>query len=240
MSSLFNYELDENNIRSTLLNAEPSQFNEADWNEFENHYRKHLSKPSGISSLKLPEIHLNINRNVILPVFFILALVGVSAIMLSFIDFKSDKEQVEKKLDPNPANYQPKTENAVQVNASKAIPEKPKVMPPAIQPAVVTKSLEEVGVIQNEVLVSNNDPASSITKTVSESDVRTNDTENKPAITPMIVNSATTVQTVPQRLRRKRPEKTAPEQIETIKAPALIKTESETTDNEPDLEIKLD
>src|SRR4051812_19284215 len=105
MSSLFSYELDEQQIRITLQDSGAVKYSESSWDEFEANFIQHHSQQNH-SKFKLPEFHLNINRNVVLPVVFIAALVGVSAIMLSFVDFKTNSPaQVEKQLIPDPDNF---------------------------------------------------------------------------------------------------------------------------------------
>lgn len=248
MSSLFNYELDENNIRSTLLKSEPLQFNPADWSDFEINHYKHQAKITSSQFIKLPEIHLNINRNVILPAFFILALVGVSAILLSFIDFKSDKEQVEKKLDPNADNYKPTTQQVVSSKPATVVKKNEPKPQPVLNAAVqntVTNQVTAPATLQSNVLITNNDPAGIKAPDIaSNNSINTDTGTNASKVSnPIVIQPAGTVinnQVVPQKIRRKRAEKVAPEQIETIKAPALLKTESESTEPEPDLEIKID
>jgi len=232
MSSLFNYELDEKNIRSSLLNAKHTEFSEAAWRDFEENYCKEVcNKNSALSFIKLPEINLNINRNIVLPIFFILALVGVSAILLSFIDFKPDQEQVEKKLDPNPNNFKatiaPEKKETKQEVVSK--PE-PKTI------AVKKDSIVSTPANLNTPIVTSVPPAS---LAVSDANAaRVMPSTNNPIIKP--ASDSLTAQTTVPRIRRKKKEKVPAEQIETIKAPDLMKVETETTEAEPELEIKLD
>ena len=87
MSSLFNYELDEKQIRLTLHDAE-LEYNNADWQDFDSNYSETVSKTHKNPLLNLPKINLNINRNVLVPLFFIIGLGGVSAIMFKFINIK--------------------------------------------------------------------------------------------------------------------------------------------------------
>jgi hypothetical protein len=234
MSSLFNYELDEKNIRTTLQNARHSAFSEASWNEFEENFANKLAKPSPASFIKLPDIHLNINRNVILPVAFILALVGLSAIILSFIDFKPDAEQqVERKLEPNANNFISKTPvNTPVVEAKTTEPAKPKTAEVIVKKdSIANTPGPETGVVANSVSTNthtvNLNPASTTIQSVAKT--------NEPVIQ-AVVNP--TVQNVYYKQRRKKIEKVPETQMETIKAPALIKEETETT--EPELEIKID
>jgi len=234
MSSLFNYELDEKNIRSSLLNAKHAEFSEAAWRDFEENYCKEVcNKNSALSFIKLPEINLNINRNIVLPIFFILALVGVSAILLSFIDFKPDQEQVEKKLDPNPNNFKatiaPEKKEKKQEVVSK--PE-----PKAI--AVKKDSIVSKPVNLNTPVVASVPPASLAVSGSNANTARVMPSTANPIIKP--VSDSLTAQTTVPRIRRKKKEKVPAEQIETIKAPDLMKVETETTEAEPELEIKLD
>lgn len=232
MSSLFNYELDEKNIRSTLQKARYAEFSEAAWRDFEENYCKEIcNKNSTLSFVKLPEFNLNINRNIILPVFFILALVGVSALLLSFIDFKPEQEQVEKKLDPNPNNYKA-TIAPVKKESKKEAVSKP-------EPIAVKKDI----IITQSV---NSNPTTLVQQPVTHAAIST-PTANTARMIPTNTNpvlkpasDSLTVQTTVPRVRRKKKEKVPAEQIETIKAPDLMKVETETTETEPELEIKLD
>ncbi|MBL7894579.1 MAG: hypothetical protein JNK50_04730 [Bacteroidia bacterium] len=234
MSSLFNYELDEKNIRSSLLNARHNEFSEAAWRDFEENYCKEVcNKNSTLSFIKLPEINLNINRNIVLPIFFILALVGVSAILLSFIDFKPDQEQVEKKLDPNPNNFKA-TIAPEKMETKQEVVSKPE--PKAI--AVKKDSIVSAPVIQNPQVV-----ISTPVATMATGGSNINSARIMPATTNAIIkptSDSLTAQTTVPRIRRKKKEKVPAEQIETIKAPDLMKVETETTEAEPELEIKLD
>lgn len=238
MSSLFNYELDEKNIRSTLQNAGHSEFTESLWSDFETNYCKSVCKQSNVSFIKLPEINLNINRNVILPAFFILALVGISAILLSFIDFKSDKEQqVERKLEPNANNYKkPVTTNAKQTveKKSEVEPIKKEIAKPVDVPqsntstTSVTPQIAKSAISQQNTTTAVNNSVNTISTTL---------VQTEPA---SIAAVTATIATTQPKFRRRKTEKVPAEQIETIKAPALIKTEAESAEPEPDLEIKID
>src|SRR4051812_529634 len=105
MNSLFNYELDERQIRLTLHDAE-LEYSEASWQEFDSCYPEHLTSNNAISQFNLPKISLNINRNILVPLFFIIGLGGISAIMFRFIDFKTNKPaEVEKALIPDANNF---------------------------------------------------------------------------------------------------------------------------------------
>lgn len=233
MSSLFNYELDEKNIRSSLLNARHTEFSEAAWRDFEENYCKEVcNKSTSFSFIKLPEINLNINRNVILPIFFILALVGVSAILLSFIDFKPEQEQVEKKLDPNPENFKATIAPEKKESKEKDIPKQ----------ETKTMAVKKDSVISQPVISTPPIIASTPTSTMVAAGSNVNLARVMPINTNPVVKSnsdSLTAQTTTPRIRRKKKEKVPAEQIETIKAPDLMKVETETTEPEPELEIKL-
>lgn len=239
MSSLFNYELDEKNIRSTLQEVRLSVYSDSAWTDFEENYAKPLHKPSAASFIKFPDIQLNINRNVVLPLFFILALVGVSAIMLSFIDFKSaDGTKAEKKLEPNANNYKATT-------ASPVISPPKKVVDETRKPIVKTELVKSEVKPQPSTLSS---PVTTVVATINASTLAISNSQaavTKPAEiisnsqkAPLVSVSSTTIQNAYHKLRRKKAEKVPEEQLETIKAPTLIKSESE--ESEPELEIKVD
>lgn len=237
MSSLFNYELDEKNIRSTLQNARHGAFTEASWNDFEENFSKQLSKQQSTSFIKLPEIHLNINRNVILPLFFILALVGVSAIMLSFIDFKSADEQVEKKLEPNADNFKPTVKKAAAAPIKKMEVAQPKLVTAVPKKdTVVATTVRVQQPVSSELAASSNTLITEPKDQTQQSVLQSKTAESTSTMS--AASSTNTSQNAYHRVRRKKAEKVPEEQLETIKAPTLIKEEAETA--EPELEIKID
>lgn len=241
MSSLFNYELDEKNIRYTLQNAGRNSFYEDAWRDFELNYCREINKPASASVFKLPEINLNINRNIILPSVFILALIGLSAILINFIDFKSDKaQQVERKLEPNASNFKkaevpqqelPKQENKIVAQKMEPVVKKDTVK---ASPNVISQSANMV--VQSSQPASNTQALSSNLGTT----IKSTTTVVPPVVSQAITATTNSVVPTQHRIRRKKTETVPSEQIETIKAPALIKTESESSDPEPDLEIKVD
>jgi hypothetical protein len=242
MSSSFSYELDEEQIRSTLLKGGAEGPMESAWDDFEANYVQ-TAAVSNNFKFKLPEIHLNINRNVVLPVMFIAGLVGVSAIMLSFVDFKTNASpQVEKALVPNPDNYkEEETKAAVLLpkDPAKTI-EKPVVKKdtviakPFIQPTpTIAPQTQSSQPLLNQNYASrttetqvHNTYSGSPVSTVSDTAARLN---NSVPVNPDNQNYG--------RGRKKR-RKLPPEQIETIKAPSIL-VESAKKEEEPELEIKL-
>lgn len=234
MSSLFSYELDEKQIRLTLQNSKAVAYSESFWDDFETNFVQHSSNQSHVK-FKLPEFHLNINRNVVLPIIFIAGLVGVSAIMLSFVDFKTNAPaQVEKGLIPNPDNYTPeKTKTPVVINkqTAKVIVEKPIIKTDSVpvKPEILPASNNtQVTVVTNTL---NNQMAQNTTPNNNSARIITPDTvkSNPAVISPIGQNN--------KGQKRKRRRKVPTDQIETIKAPSILG--EETTSKEPELELKL-
>ena len=235
MSSLFSYELDEKQIRSTLQNSKEVNYSDSSWDDFETNFVQQSSNQSH-TKFKLPEFHLNINRNVVLPVIFIAGLVGVSAIMLSFVDFKTNTPaQVEKGLVPNPDNYKPekiKTAVIVKKEEVKQPVEKPIVKPDSVfvkteTPPVLTPT--QVAVIPNAInhtIASNNTQNNNASRTVIPDTTKTSPT----IISPLGQNN--------RGKKRKRRRKVPTDQIETIKAPSLL-GQQEAAGKEPEMELKL-
>ena len=91
MSNQFNYELDERHIRILMQNAE-LKYDESAWEKFQAIPVIEQRQAIGIA---LPKINFGISRSVIVPVFFVLMIGGLSAVLFSFVDFKK-KEEVEK------------------------------------------------------------------------------------------------------------------------------------------------
>jgi len=255
MSNLFSYELDEEQIRSTLLSGgKQVDLSDPAWDEFEANFLQNVTNTSPVK-FKLPEFNLNINRNIVLPVIFIAGLVGVSAIMLSFIDFKTNTPpQVEKSLVPDPNNYKPEESKAAVL--VKKEPQKPVAKPPVTE-TVSTVPVNTV-VVQPPV-VSNNPPANSnagqanlntnnpAVSRVAEAPAQTvvvnnaiSDTAMSSQNTSRSINTNSSQQNNYQGQSRKKRRKLPPEQIETIKAPSILGTETTKKEEEPELEIKLD
>lgn len=236
MSSLFSYELDESQIRLTLQNDRAVDYHESSWDDFESKFVQHSSNQN-LSKFKLPEFHLNINRNVVLPVIFIVGLVGVSAIMLSFVDFKTNTPtQVEKGLIPNPDNFKgEETQSAVIVK--KAEP-KPIAEKPVVKADSISVKLE------NQVITNTTTALANITPPVNHSTTLNQPIQARisvPDSSSVTANNPTVISPVGQNYtgkKRKRRRKPPTEQIETIKAPSLL-GQQETSAKEPELELKL-
>ena len=93
MSNQFNYELDERQVRILMQNAELN-YDESAWQKFQ-------AIPSieqrQLIAIALPKINFGISRSIIVPLFFILMIGGLSALLFSFVDFKK-KEEVIKEI----------------------------------------------------------------------------------------------------------------------------------------------
>lgn len=239
MSSLFSYELDEAQIRLTLQDSRAVEYTESNWDEFETNFLQHQTNQNH-SKFKLPEFHLNINRNVVLPVVFIAALVGVSAIMLSFVDFKTNSPaQVEKKLIPNPDNFKEekaKTAVIIKKEQAKTVVEKPIVKPDSILVTSIPEKIEAPVVNTNSVEINTN----AIEDSHTSSPVNTNTHARIKTDTGSVATSVPTNIVPPSQntgLKRKKRRRLQADQIETIKAPVLLGQQD--ADIEPELELKL-
>jgi len=238
MSSLFSYELDESQIRLTLQNAKAVDYRESAWDDFEANFVQHHSH-STLNKFKLPEFNLNINRNIVLPIIFIAGLVGVSAIMLSFVDFKTNsQEKVEKSLMPDPDNFkveETKTSAIVKKEVPKQEPEKAVIkkdsIPVKSETPIVTppvkNSLANNSVSPDQIAATVNSPVQA--KVSVPDTVSSERGANSTIISPNTQNYTGH--------KRKRRRKVPTDQIETIKAPSLL--EQEASAKEPELELKL-
>ncbi len=103
MSSQFNYELDERQIRMMMQGAE-SEYNESMWQKFDD-FAKINSKQGIEIGNYFPKFNLSISRSIVVPVLFIILIGGLSAMLFSFVDFKK-KEAIEKEIPlvANPEN----------------------------------------------------------------------------------------------------------------------------------------
>lgn len=246
MSSLFSYELDEAQIRLTLQNSKAVEYSESEWDDFEANYNEACSSQT-TTGFKLPEFNLNINRNIVLPVIFIAGLVGVSAIMLSFVDFKTNTApQVEKQLIPDPDNFKPEeTKTAVMAKpepvkkeAQKPVIKKDSV---AIHPPVKNETPPVTNA--NPVVINTNTQAAANTASFANTNTQARmvKTDTNSISGPGTGTGNSNIIPVNQNYtgqKKKRRRKLPADQIETIKAPSLL-GEGETTSKEPELELKL-
>ncbi len=237
MSSLFSYELDESQIRLTLQNDRAVDYHESSWDDFESKFVQHTSHQN-LPKFKLPEFHLNINRNVVLPVIFIAGLVGVSAIMLSFVDFKTNTPaQVEKSLIPNPDNF--KGEETKSAAIVKKEEPKPIAEKPIVKADSVPLKSENAVLTNTTTVIANNTPtvdhSANPINPPTQARVSMPDTSSVTANNPTVINPTGQTGTGQRRKRRR---KVPTEQIETIKAPSLL-GQQETSSKEPEMELKL-
>lgn len=253
MSSSFSYELDEEQIRSTLLDGGMQEPMESAWEDFEANFMQNVTVQNSIK-FKLPEFNLNINRNIVLPAMFILGLVGVSAILLSFVDFKTNAPaQVEKALVPDPDNYKgEETKAAVLVKKEPektvAKPEvKKDTVPVQPQNGVVPPVNSPSQMVVNTPSVQNNAAAANTNYTSRNTSNQVTNTQSEPSVSPAAdtlskANTGNFMNTTSQNYGRgrKKRSKLPPEQIETIKAPSILGTEAVKKEEEPEMEIKLD
>jgi hypothetical protein len=88
MSRQFNYELDEDQIKTLMQNAE-LEYNEVLWEKFEK--MPHSDSNSEISFTKyFQKLNLNINRTIILSLVFVALISGFSSMLFTLIDFKKN------------------------------------------------------------------------------------------------------------------------------------------------------
>lgn len=84
MGHQFNYELDDRQIKLTMLSAS-LKYDETAWDKFQalpiTEHKVGINNP-------LPKLEIGISRSVIVPVLFILLIGGLSAILFNVVDFK--------------------------------------------------------------------------------------------------------------------------------------------------------
>ncbi len=119
MSSHFNYEIDERNMRDRFKAFAPA-FTDSAWNSFEEYNSKNTKSKSFENPIKL---NFALNKNFIMPIIFGTIIIGFSLILFNFINIKNKPDLVQK--------------NAVIDNAPIKKPEVPKVVDKKIIPAVV-------------------------------------------------------------------------------------------------------
>ena len=148
MSNQFSYELDERQIRILMQNAE-LEYDEGAWQKFSS--IPVIDHKQGISAV-IPKINIGISRSVIVPIFFIVMIGGLSALLFNFVDFKKKEEVVneipltkpiitKKNIDPTPIISKP---IAIVPIAKDSTDSSSKVTPVITEPPVVSKKTEEV------------------------------------------------------------------------------------------------
>ena len=114
MSSQFNYELDERQIRMMMQDAE-LDYNDSMWNKFDELSTSQSRSSANVSSF-VPKFNLSISRSIIVPVIFIVLIGGLSAMLFSFVDFKK-KESIEKEI-PYVAKVEPIKQPEIQTKVA--------------------------------------------------------------------------------------------------------------------------
>ena len=130
MANQFNYELDDRHIKLTMLNA-TVPINEDAWLKIKsapiNDHKMSLSSGS------IPKFEIGISRSVIVPVFFIVLIGGLSALLFSLVDFKKKEPVISE----------------IPLVIPEIVPEK-KVQKTVITPTQVTKKYTAVLAIATE------------------------------------------------------------------------------------------
>lgn len=212
MSSQFNYELDERQIRILMQNTELT-YDESAWRKFsslpEEEHRQSLA-------VMLPKISFGISRSVIVPVFFILMIGGLSSLLFSFVDFKK-KEEVIKEI----PYIKP-------VPNKKIITPKPTISKPITIVTLTTEiavPIETVALIPIDKSITNKkeEPTKNIVETVVSKETIVSENERK--------NENSTIVTKKKKKRRKN----ITEELPTINATSTNLNEGV---KEPELDIK--
>ena len=160
MSNQFNYELDERQIRILMQNAE-SKYDESVWQKFQSATVNEQRQSIPIS---LPKLNFGISRSVIVPIFFVLMIGGLSSLLFSFVDFKKKEEIVlevpytkplVKKTTPKPIPIASNSIAAVTLKTDTSASLKTATVVPAAvisDPVVITKSKDKTPVIVEPVV----------------------------------------------------------------------------------------
>jgi len=110
MSRQFNYELDENQIKSLMQNSE-LELNESLWEKFEHITNTRRNTHLNFSKY-FQKIDLNINKTIVLFLAFIALISGFSSMLFTLVDFKktsnngnndplmADFREIEKQREP--------------------------------------------------------------------------------------------------------------------------------------------
>lgn len=95
MNSQFSYELDERQIRILMQSGELS-FTETAWQRFDK-CEKSISHSKAVKFVPNINLNFSINRSIVIPIFFVALIGGMSILLFSFVDFKKKTEVVVEK-----------------------------------------------------------------------------------------------------------------------------------------------
>jgi hypothetical protein len=216
MSNQFSYELDERQIRILMQNAE-LEYDESAWQKFS--AIPVVDHKQSISAA-IPKINIGISRSVIVPIFFILMIGGLSALLFSFVDFKKKDEVI---------NEIPLTKPTITK----------KIIPPA---PVVTKPIVIAAVAKDTVVVT-----TVVATNAKELPVIINKTEQVAKIIEPVTKPKTTESTIsihkeqkatPQVVYKKKNKRIQKEIIEELPIINAKTTSLNEGSSEPELEIK--
>jgi hypothetical protein len=142
MSSHFNYEIDERNLRGKLKNLS-FPYNEEAWSSYEAFSE---ANKKTYKAPVLPAIKLNLNRNVILPVIFGAVIILFSMLLFNFISIKNKKPAENKAVKaPEQPAIQPKHE-------PQQLAQKPKPAVEKIIPSDTAKTMVQAPVKPQETV----------------------------------------------------------------------------------------
>lgn len=217
MSSQFNYELDERQVRMLMKDAE-SEYNESLWNKFEALAITESKSAIDIGNY-VPKFNLSISRSVVVPVMFIILIGGLSAMLFSFVDFKK-KEAIDKEvpLVANPENFK-KPKEVVTTKIAK--PVVVKTIPSTVDTnTIAVAKVEAVKTVSVEPEVKKLKPEKVLEIT------------NVPVAKPAIVE--TKKETIAQPIKKKKKKKEVIEELPTIKTVTNLNEGV----SEPELDLK--
>lgn len=231
MGNQFNYELDDRQIKLTMLSA-TVPLEDVAWNNFK-HVPTAETKHFTTITKNIPKFEMGVSRSIIVPVVFILVIGGLSAILFNVIDFKkSEKLNTEIPLDIPQVTEKSVSSNDVTID--KNTPVKKEIIV-----AKETKSVEATP--KNSVIT----PTASIainsvkTPSVTEKKVENKIPEKKSeqnVIADLKPNAVTTTTTSPVVKKKKKKQKETVEEIPVLIPQTTILSNEPST--EPEIELK--
>lgn len=233
MNSQFSYELDERQIRILMQSAELN-YSEAAWQRFET-TEKTISHSKVVKFVPNINLNFSVNRSVVIPIFFIALISGMSLLLFSFVDFKKKPEIITE----NPLVIPEPTTKKTVTNTTKT-----KLLPAKTVSIPATTTTQQQTTIVKEVTID----LKSLENKAVESSKKTEATalkasENKPIETVSDAKTAnkTKVETDTQqnqtvdKPKKKRKKKMVAEELPTINtSPTSLSSQ----ESEPELDLK--
>lgn len=228
MANQFNYELDDRQIKLTMLSA-TVPFDEKAWDKFKSQPISG-SKQFATSNFPKMDINIGISRSIIMPVIFVILIGSLSALLFSFIDFKKkDTASTEIPLEIPVATKSVK-KNEITTTPSLTVLKGDKNNVPEIKATESVKSVVTETIANNSIKKIEDKKVVEPVKEDKKEVIKTNDSKELKQKVIVVKKSNTIVETP----KKKKKKKVITEEIPVITPKATI------LNTDPIVELEID